>query len=205
MPRRENPVQTYLSDEEMRQFNEWAEATDKTRSELLRQAVLQYLDQDRAARLESELTEMKQQLNEIQATLGDQPTHTHKPSGHVTAQGSRSVEKAREILMRIRENHGEVIKTDDVERAIEDIAGADDRTLKKYKRLFRKRGSLFEHPGERPVWTTEPNMWLDWLESFATLETTDEVRKAVEPYPADFEKAVNGGYGIELHEGVADD
>lgn len=182
MPRRNNRAVTYLSDEEDVQLQEWADDTGKSRSTLLREAVLEYLDHDRASRAEDIARENRDLLEELHAHVLDDDTHTHKDTGGMK-RGSDSLEKARRMVRRLQENHNEVIKADDVDRVIEDMAGVDDRTLRKYKDIFRRRGLLFEHPGRPPTWTTSGNQWLGWLETYAGLNGADAAEEIAEQYP----------------------
>ena len=188
MSRRNNRAVTYLSDEEEAQLQEWADETGKSKSTLLREAVLEYLDHDRAARAEDIARENRDLLEELHAHLLDDDTHTHKDQGGMK-RGSDSLEKARRMVRRLQANHEEVIKADDVDRVIEDMAGVDERTLRKYKDIFRRRGLLFEHPGQSAVWTTDGNRWLDWLETFAGLNGTDAAEEIADQYPT---TVVNG-------------
>ena len=188
MSRRNNRAVTYLSDEEEAQLQEWADETGKSKSTLLREAVLEYLDHDRAARAEDIARENRDLLEELHAHLLDDDTHTHKDQGGMK-RGSDSLEKARRMVRRLQANHEEVIKADDVDRVIEDMAGVDERTLRKYKDIFRRRGLLFEHPGQSAVWTTDGNRWLNWLETFAGLNGTDAAEEIADQYPT---TVVNG-------------
>jgi len=193
MSRRNNRVVTYLTDEEEQQLDEWAETSGKSRSSLLRAAILEYLDHDRAARAEEIARENQALIEEVHAHLLNGDTHTHKDQGGMK-RGSDSLEKARRMVRRLQENHSDPLKTDDVERAIEDMAGVDARTLRKYKGIFRRRGLLFEHPGQSAVWTTDGNRWLDWLETFAGLNGPEAARDVAEQYPT----TVVGGETLDV-------
>lgn len=183
---------TYLTEREAAQLSEWAADVNKSESTLLREAVLEYLDYDRTARIE-------EKVDRVLSHLETDSTHTHKDSSTMN-QGSNASEKARAIVSRLQQNHDEVMKADAVDRAIEDIAGIDDRTKRKYKTLFRKRGILFEHPGEPPLWTTEADNWLEWIQTYAELNGREGAEDEVEKYPAVLTSAVNSGYHIELED-----
>lgn len=185
---RDNPVTVYLTDEEKADLDAWANEAGKSVSSLLREAVREYTDRDRVARIEDK-------LDEVLASLDDD-THTHKPEQAMNQQGSTATERARDIVRRLRLNHEQVVKDAVVVRAIEDIAGVDDRTIRKYKRLFRKRGMMYEHPGQTPIWTFETDEWLGWMEDYARLNGTDEAEDAVEEYPAEV-RVTSEGYRIE--------
>ena len=196
---RDNRVQVYLSDSELKQLSEWSEETGKSQSHLCREAVLEYTDNDRVSRLEGRMDGVESKLDEILAHLESNDAHTHKDQPPMS-NTSDALETAREIVRRIQSNHDEVVKDEAVVRAIEDHAGIDDRTIRKYKRLFRKRGLLFEHPGNPPLWTTESNQWLDWMRDFAALNGYDDAEAIVNNYPARVTETMDGKIGIELHE-----
>lgn len=183
MSDRNNPITVYVTDEEKRQLKEWSEETGKSISELSRDAIREYLDYDRSRRVE-------EKVDKVLSILED-GSHTHKAADPMK-HGTKATEKAREIISRLQANHDPVMKNDVVERAIEDIAGADDRTLRKYKRLFRKRGLLFEHPGEPPLWTTETETWLDWMKDYTQLNGREQAEAEIEQYPARISPGADG-------------
>lgn len=202
MTRRENQVIAYLTDSEKSQLSRYVDNSEKTQSEIIRQAILEYLDHDRAARVESEVRDLQGKIDEVLAMVSDGDAHTHKPQPPMN-QGSTAVEKARKIVTRLQANHDQVIQGSDVERAIEDIAGADDRTIRKYKHLFRKRALLFEHPGETAVWTTESEQWFTWITDYGNLNGVEEARKKADEYPAMVTIGTDDKLRIELMEGKA--
>lgn len=124
----------------------------------LENALREYLDEGRDARIEDKLDEV------LTHVRGESETHTHK-HGHPDSRGSETVEKVREIADRVYTNHDEVVNDRDVTRAIEDIAGADDRTVAKYKRQLKSRDLLFNHPGA-PLWTTDTKQWVRWCDDY---------------------------------------
>ena len=158
MTERDNPVTAYLTDDEKQKVERWSNELDKTQSELIRQAITEFTDRDRYERIEHEIGEVHDKLDRVLASLGDEHTHTSADPR------TRSVpEKARDIARRIYRNHDLPVNDADVELAIEDIAGADERTVSKYKSQLKKRGLLFEHPNS-PVWTDEKTEWVSWVE-----------------------------------------
>lgn len=151
-------------------------------------ALNEYIDHDRYARVEDK-------LDRVLAHVSDGGgTHTHKPAKGMHA-SSRATEKTREMIQRIQSNHGEIVKNADVERVIEDIAGADPRTLQKYKRLFRNRGLLFEHPGNSGVWTPDVDEWVSWLTDYGQLNGPDAAREMADEYPVE---TFGSGDGIQI-------
>lgn len=127
-------------------------------SELLRDAVLEYTDLDRYERIEHEMDQLHEKIDRV-LTLVD-GEHTHTKGGDKT---TSVPEKARSIARRIYTNHDTPVKTTDVELAIEDIAGGDERTISKYKEQLKKRGLLYEHPNS-PVWTDDKETYVGWVE-----------------------------------------
>lgn len=196
MTGRDNQVKTYLTDAEYLQIKDWADKTDKSMSELVRQAILEYTDRDRVERLESDMTELHEKIDRV-LTLVENDAHTHKDEPPMNQSGT-ALETARDIIRRLQENHEKIIKNADVERAIEDMAGIDDRTIRKYKDIFRKRGLLFEHPGESAVWTTDTDEWLEWMNNFAQLNGYDATEEVAERYPAAVTWGTDGKVRIEV-------
>lgn len=191
MTRRDNPVSTYLSDEEKKRLSEWAEETDKSQAHLLREAILEYLDYDRTARIESKLREMDDKLDRVLAQSDGDTTHTHKDRDAVT-KGSPAVEKLEEMVKTIRSNHAPVVKDAKLKRVIENYAGIDDRTVRRYKSLMRERGLLLEHPGDPPLWTTDTDQWSNWLNQYGNLNGPDAVEDFLADYPALLNRTADG-------------
>jgi hypothetical protein len=199
MSKRDNQIVAYLTDAEKSQLSQFVQDSEKTQSEVVRRAILEYLDHDRAARVESEVRDLHDKVDRVLDTLdsGDSHTHMNQPPMN---QGSTAVERARDMVRRIQGNHEMIIKDDDVERVIEDNAGADDRTIRKYKQLFRKRGLLFEHPGERPVWTLESSQWCDWIVNYGKLNGEDDTERVAQQYPATVTRGFDDTIQVELAE-----
>lgn len=137
-------------------------------------ALIEYMDEDRAARIE-------EKVDRVLAHVADgSAAHTHKQS-----RASETVEKAREIHRRVADNHGTIIKEADLVRAIEDIAGADDRTVEKYKEILKRRELIFAHPGDSAVWTVERERWIDWTEDYIDNNPMIDVHDVLEGYSMD--------------------
>lgn len=158
MPERDNQVIAYLDDDEYAQLKEWSRNTGKSMSHLLREAILEYTDRDRTARLEEKVDRA--------LTLLENEQHTRtRDTGTTQPKEPQSVpERARAIAKRCYENHEMPLQGNDLEIAIEDIAGGDERTLDQYKSQLKKRGSLYEHPMQ-PIWTDDKRQWVKWVES----------------------------------------
>lgn len=154
-------------------------------------ALNEYIDHGREARIEEKVDQL------CDAILESDDAHTHTARNGMST-GSDSIERVRKICRRLQSNHDEVLKDEYVTQAIEDIAGVDDRTVGKYKDLLRKRGLLFEHPGERPQWTFETSIWNDWLVAYGNVNGPDEVETVLEPYPATM-SYMDGSAQIEIN------
>jgi predicted transcriptional regulator len=135
------------------------------------QALSEYVDRDRYARVEDK-------LDRVLAHVSDGGgTHTHTSTG-----ASETVERAREIYQRVADNHGLVLRDDDLVRAIEDIAGADDRTVAKYQEILKRRSLIFEHPADSPVWTTDREKWVRWVVNHVDNDPTLKVHDMIDDY-----------------------
>jgi len=174
MSDRNNQVITYLDNDEYRQLKEWSDETGKSMSHLLREAILEYTDRDRTARIEDKVDRVLDVL--------EKPEHTRTQDSASTGSPNQSVpEKARSIAKRCYQNHEMPMQGKDVEIAIEDIAGGDGRTLDRYTSQLKKRGLLYEHPMQ-PVWTDDKRQWVKWVEQ-CTVDK--EVYEWVEEYGLD--------------------
>lgn len=178
MPDRDNQVITYLDDQEYAQIKEWSETTGKSMSHLLREAILEYTDRDRTARVEEKVDRV--------LSLLENGEHTHtqiETRGASATTNQKSVpERAREIADRLYKNHESPIQDEDVTRAIEDIAGGDDRTIRKYKRQLKSRDHLYEHPSDSPIWTDDRLEWVEWAEDYINAVPGVEIYEVVEDY-----------------------
>lgn len=143
-------------------------------------AMEEYMDNDRTARVEGKIDRVLDRLDEIDGT------HTHKHSETAT--------KVERIEQRMAQTERTVIKNDTVVRAIEEVAGADDRTVSKYRAQLKRRGVAYEHPTSN-VWTLESQQWASWVESYLDNDPTADLFDILEPYPLDmdgYERLVSG-------------
>jgi hypothetical protein len=169
MSEKSEQVKAYVTPAEKKQLKEWAAETDQSLSSLVRQAVLEYTDRDRAARIEDK-------LDRVLDSLGDDAhTHTARPGNSVP-------EKTRAIADHIYQHYDGAIKGDDVELAIENIAAVGDaRSVRKYKKQLKKRNLLFKHPNQ-PVWTDDKEQWVGWVEgAYVDVDLND----VTDPYNID--------------------
>jgi len=198
MVKREKRVVVDIPEDWVIDLDESAEYAGKCRADILRDAIREYLDRDRLNRIEDDIDEIADRLARVEDTLETDDSHTHKAGGGMQ-QASPSVEKAREMIRTLQSRHdGPGIQTDDVDRAIGDIAGSDSRTLRKYKRIFRDRGLLFEHPGDPEVWTTEADKFEEWLANYAQLNGRDPAEDIAADYPARVTKTTDEKLYIEV-------
>lgn len=184
MPNRDNRVWAYLTDEELEQLEDWADNAGKSKSHLVRDAILEYLDNDRASRVEGRIDELDDKMDRVVSLLEEDGSHTHK--GHVSQpsqQPQTTTEKAERIAELIqRDTDGAVFKQREVDAAIKEIAGGDDRTLRKYRDELRERRAAFEHPNsDSPVWTTDAEQFAKWADAHVSSVPSAELRHDVLP------------------------
>lgn len=171
---RKQRLQVYLQPAEYAQLKAWSDEAGKSMSDLARDAILEYTDHDRAARHGEKLDAI---LDAVRTLADDDNTHTQRRNS--------VPETAREIAQALTSNYGTVIKDTDVVLTIENVADVgDDRSIRKYKSQLRKRGLLFEHPGNSSVWTVNSDEWLEWMADYARLNGKEAAETAVEEYPA---------------------
>ena len=196
-----SPHTVRLDDETWSQFTEWVEDVEgQKHGEIGRHvenALKEYMNEDRQARLEKNQHEMQEQLHDLRTLLTESDsTHTHK-----TNAGCNESDLVTEIHQQIVHNHDEAVKDEAVEQAIIDVAElpvGDPRTIRRYKQNLRKRGLLYEHPGEPPIWTDDREMWVNWANS--TAASVGDLESAVDPYPAQVYENGQGPH-IEFAEG----
>lgn len=168
MTTRDNRVYTYVTDDEKADLEDYADEAGKSVSQIVRQAIREYTDNDRAVRVESKVDELAGEIEALRGQLAEsEHTHTRAPD-----RASSTVEKAREIAQRVYRNHDPPIQEADVHRAIEDIAGADDRTVEKYTGLLKGRNLLYRHPTSA-VWTDDREQFVEWADATTVGDTPD--------------------------------
>ena len=183
------PLNTRVDEDVKKRFRDFThEKKGKIRGEmgrLVERALIEYMDRDRQARLEEDHERLENKVDTILATLSDgQTTHTHK--GH--AQPTTVTEKAETIAAKIRDMGNTVFPVADVEKAIKDVAGADDRTLNKYKDEIKSAG-VYEHPSsDSGVWTVDKSEWVSWVENYIDTVPDADIMDVLEPYPVGFDE-----------------
>lgn len=181
MSREDNPLTIYLTDKEKAKLKRWSEKTGKSLSELGRDAILEYTDRDRTERIESEVRDLHDKMDRVLTLVDGEHAHTR---------ANKSIpEKTRDIARRLYQNHEMPVKNNDVEIAIEDIAGGDDRTVEKYKDQLKKRGLLYEHPNSA-VWTDDKEEWVAWTENAYHNPDVHEVTQEYGMSTTDYTKLV---------------
>lgn len=174
---RDNREVTYLTDSEKRQLADFMHGLDKSKAEVLRTALMEYIDRDKATRIEHKIDDLHDKIDAMAGESENSDSHTH-----TSGSASKTVTRMRKIAERVYDNHGDVIKTADVERAIEDIAGGDSRTTDKYKTMLKQRGLLYEHPADSVVWTPDRETWEKWAESYVDTTPSATVYTVTEDY-----------------------
>lgn len=171
------PFSVKVDDQVQGQFREYVqESKGKLRGELgreLENAMVEYMDNDRGARLESKVDENAEMLETL-LSMAD-GSHTHTPN--------ESLAKAEQIAAELDAVEKTVIQTDRVRRAIESVAGADDRTIEKYRRQLKRQGLAYEHPGTSAVWTLDRTTWLGWADSYVDNNPTQGIGDVIGEYP----------------------
>lgn len=195
-----SPHSVRVDDETWAAFVEWVEDVEgQKHGEIGRHvenALNEYMNEDRQARVEQNQHEMLEQLNDLRSLVEDsESTHTHKAET-----GCTDTDNVAAIHERIVNKDKGAVKDDLVEQAIVTVAElpvGDDRTIRKYKQRLQKRGLLFEHPGEPPLWTADRDLWANWATREAN--SRNDLEATVEPYPAQVYE--NGsGFQIEIEE-----
>lgn len=170
--------------EEFREFV--ADKHGKTHGKLgeeLESAMREYMDDTRLARME-------QKLDDIQGTLSENSdTHTHdtcKPQ-------SPTAEKVDEIVDLVRTDikPDEALRTDAIDRAIEEVAGADPRTITRYHRQLKRRGEAYTHPNNEDVWFVDFDTWVG--NAYHAIDGTPglSLGDVLEPYPVDHDDFID--------------
>lgn len=164
------------------------EAHGKVRGELGREvenALREYMDHDRYARIEAEQQQMNDKLDAALAALADDGSHTHTASATPQTQ----TEKAEQIAALIREQNNVVFPTDDVEDAIRQVAGASDRTLRDYKELLKRDGHCYAHPNsDSHVWTVDVDRFVMWADAHVDEVPDAQILDLIDEYPLTLEE-----------------
>lgn len=137
-------------------------------------AFAEYADQDRLERVDEKVDEILARLDDLDAT------HTHKHS--------ETAEKAERIAEVLANTDRVVIPDEQVVRAIEDVAGGDDRTLRKYKDVLKRRGLAFQHPSDEWSWTLDREEWLGWAVDHINTNPSVSRTDVIQGYPIGYDE-----------------
>ena len=170
--------------EDMRKFT--IEKTGKKRGELGRmyeRACIEYMDNDRYERIEAGQEETHEMLQSVLATLADtDSTHTHTADVSPTTVG----EKRDLIAAKLNDRDAPVMPERDVIDAIDEVAGGDDRTVRKYKEKLRQSGEVMDHPSsDSTAWTTDAEQFASWALAEFESRPDASIREILEPYAMD--------------------
>ncbi|MFC7200711.1 hypothetical protein [Halospeciosus flavus] len=150
----------------------------------LQNAMIEYMDNDRTARLETDVEAMDEKLDEILARLSqtESGTHAHSQSTTSTDGGEhgtgalsdaevRSMSqgaKAERIIDYIHDAHlGTALSEAKLRDYCDEIAGVGDRSFDSYRTVFKNKALLYEDPRQ------DTDYWyLDREQFFAVLRET---------------------------------
>lgn len=151
-------------------------------SRLMERALVEYMDNDRGARIESKVDAVLDRLDEIEDTPSPRSEQSLERERQTATSSNPTVDnfntQTEQAVQAITADMpGEASITESmVETAIEDNAGASYKTIKKYKRLLRKRGYAIPSPV-----TGEDN----WYTSVTPLALTCENNSDISPHDID--------------------
>jgi hypothetical protein len=200
---RDNRVVSYVDDATLDRLVETSEEVGKSQSELIRDALREFLDRDHQDRVEERLRRIEEKLDDHDAHLRSETTHTHTESNDLMLDeserqfNSESAETVHTIADHLVSEcwpaKGAPVKNRDVEQAIKDIAGIDPRTIRKYKRELQSRGLLFEHPLDtHDIWTPEPDVFRNWLNTATREKGYTAIQNIDDEKPFDFSEGLDG-------------
>lgn len=182
-------VKVYLSSEEAERF--YSAISDRfgeiegRKSEAARMAIREWSDMDRSARNEERLRDIQDEISDLRGLLSDDD-NTHTQTQHVTSGGGKSATQKRVDALLDEylpsEDESSQFHDDEVEDAIRnDLGYTDPRTVRKYKRLLKERGAVFQHPSGK-LWFHDREDWFD-VARFAPGIADMSESELFEPYP----------------------
>jgi len=163
MDKRNNPVTVYLTDEEKAQLQRWADESGKSLSDTLREAVLEYTDKDRFARIEDKL-DRALALADGGTDTSCAGEHTHAPQSTVDEKPSANAateKKVRYLAECVIEsevpNSRELkqVPRDTLREIVEDEYGFRSDTAKRYVAGLVDHFDLVDHPTADPLLVSE--------------------------------------------------
>lgn len=159
-------------------------------------AMIEYMDNDRAARVESKLDQIEENLPGQVAEAVSQELaerEKRKPSNNksnTSAPGSQTTRRLELIANDLPADTS--VSEAMLETPIEAHGGSSPKTVAKYKRLLTKRGHIFEHPAE-------PEQYVTSARSFALIcETTDLVKaRHLDTIIGEYTDVLGGGWYLD--------
>ena len=147
-------------------------------------ALREYMDNDRAARIEADLDILLDEIQDVKALL-DQDSRVHTQTPSASDRQPETIEKLEEIASQIRNKatNGESIKEEHVDRAIKHVAGANPATIRRYKSDLKAEGHAFEDPGDSPLWYLQQEIF------FTKLAKTRDWDEFLSQYPSEVSEA----------------
>lgn len=154
---RDNRAVTYLDDSTLALLKETAENTGKSQAEVMRHALREYLDRDHKDRVEERLQRIEEKIDTLGGASSDESTHTHK---HTETTNTATDRRINELLNEHLPDE-KAFPDRRVEQAVKNGLGyTDDRTVKKYRRLFKERALLYQHPNGK-IWYRNRKEWFE--------------------------------------------
>lgn len=173
------PLNARVDEEVIDDFREFTEeSTGQIRGEmgrLVERAMIEYMDNDRAARIERKVDDLHELMEN---TLSERDLDRETKSGTSSNANSEDTSPSASINQRTRDSlnaivaeipENTVVSESLLESAIENHAGHSYKTLERYKSLLQNRGHILEHP-------TEPGEFATSQRTFALIcENSEKV------------------------------
>ena len=157
-------------------------------------ALQEYLNKTRLSAVEERQDRMENKLDEALTLLRENST-THT---HTVSEKPESMQNVEEIASIATANaDGEVFRDPVVVRAIQEVAGADDRTIAKYKGLLKERDLLYDHPSDSAVWTTSQETWIGWCNGYIDGVPDATISEVIEDYGISHDEYIDAYEALE--------
>lgn len=156
-------------------------------------ALREYMDNDRGARIEANLDILLEEIQEVK-TLLDQKDAIHTQKSSDSDRPPETVRKLNEIISRIHDDaEHELVKDEQIERAIKHVAGANSQTIRQYKSHLKSGGHVFRDPEIPSNWYLDEKPFYDQLRQ---CRDRDEILKE---YPRETKQGYES-YVYELYQ-----
>lgn len=162
--------------DDFREFTE--ESKGQIRGEmgrLVEKAMIEYMDNDRSARIERKVDELpeklvdalSEELLERERRKSETESENGSPSSPTSpsSPGNKTEERLARVVREMPDNTA--VSEAMLETPIENHAGSSPKTLDKYKRLLKKRGHILDHP-------TDPDKFVTSARKFAIICENNE-------------------------------